>query len=343
MAPLRPEVHASSTSPLSRIDWEGAWESKRMRDLLRAGVLVAITVGGAGFAAADVMYEAVVRTADSLTRGTAELEDTVTVSVRGDRIRQEMRGVRSVLTRRGARYEKPGHRVTLDQVDRGLRYEINLDAETYVEEPFTSTRVHHEETIAAAEKVLGIGPATPLPALAVSIQRPGERQQVHGRECERVVIRATKELTLVTTRGAGRAGPEPVRFEMTHDLCLAPDLPPMREVRAIEERVEDLTGMRGPLADRQLRVFEARRDVLAVFELMQRLLEREQQRLSGVPVKWERTFVGSRRDQPQVTLFRHTGEVTRIETQPLDPRDFELPPGLTLDPRRLSADRSPAP
>jgi hypothetical protein len=306
-------------------------------------VLAVIAAGGAGLAAADVTYEALVRTADSLTRGTAELEDTVTVSVRGDRIRQEIRGMRSVVTRRGARYAKPGHRVTLDQVDRGLRYEINLDAGTYSEEPFTSARLHHEETIAAAEKVLGIGPATPLPTPSVSIQRPGERQQVHGRDCERVILRTTKEIALATTRGAGVAGPDAVRLEMTHDLCLAADLAPMREVRAIEERVEDLTGMRGPLADRQLRVFEARRDILAMFELMQRLLEREQQRLGGVPLRWERTFVGPRRDQPQATLFRHTGEVTRIETLPLDPKSFELPPGLTPDPRRVSADRSPAP
>jgi hypothetical protein len=314
-----------------------------MGGLLLAGVLAVTVASGVRLAAADLVYETVVRTADSLTRGTAELEDTVTVSVRGDRIRQEIRGVRSVLTRRGARYQKPGHRVTLDQVDRGLRYEINLDAGTYVEEPFASARRLHEDTIAAAEKVLGITPSAPVPTLAVSIERPGERQHVHGRDCERVILKTTKEVVLATTRGSGRAGPEAVRFAMTHDLCLASDLPPMREVWALEERVEDLTGMRGPLAERQLRVFEARRDILAVFELMQRLMEREQQRLGGMPLRWERTFVGPRRDQPQVTLFRHTGEVTRIDTQPLDPSGFELPPGLTPDPRRLSADRSPAP
>ena len=314
-----------------------------MSGLLLAGVLAVIAASGVRLAAADVLYETVVRTADSLTRGTAELEDTVTVSVKGDRIRQEIRGVRTVLTRHGARYQKLGHRVTLDQVDRGLRYEINLDAGTYIEEPFVGARRQHEETIAAAEKVLGIAPTAPAPTLAVSIERPGEHQKVHGRDCERVILKTTKEVVLAATRGTGRAGPEAVRFAMTDDLCIASDLPPMGEVRAIEERVEDLTGMRGALAERQLRVFEARRDILAVFELLQRLMEREQHRLGGVPLKWERMFVGPRRDQPQVTLFRHTGEVTRIETQPLDSIVFELPPGLTLDTRRLSADRSPTP
>jgi hypothetical protein len=71
-----------------------------------------------------------------------------------------------------------------------------------------------------------------------------------------------------------------------------------------------------------------------VFELMTRVLEGEQERLGGFPLRWERLFVGPRRDQAQVTLYQYGGEVTRLEANPLDLGRFELPAGLTLDDRR---------
>ncbi len=310
-----------------------------MRHVVIVGALGMLVVTGAEPALADVRYEVVARTTDSLTRGTVELEETVTVSVKGDRLRQEVKGARTVLTRRGARYSKPGHRVTLDQLDRGLRYEINLDAGTYAEESLAGLRQQHEETIAAAEKALKVNPGEPLPSLSVSVERTGEQREVHGASCDRVVLKSATEIVVAATRGGGPVGSAPARFSMTFDLCLARDSL-LREVRAIEERVETVSGVHGALAERQLRVFAARRDVLAVYELMQRVMDREQQKLGGTPVRWEQTFVGPRREQRDATLYRHLGEVTRIEHLALDASAFELPAGLTLDARR--ANRLPA-
>ena len=278
-------------------------------------------------------------------RGTVELEDTVVVSVKGERWRQEIEGARSVVNRRGTRYSKPGHRVTLDQLDRGVRYEINLDAGTYAEEPLVGLGREQEAAIAAAEKVLGVEPAglaPAVPAVDVTVTRTGERQTVHGRACERVVLRAVKEVVLATTRGGGRPATTPSRFSDTFDVCVTPDTAETRELRAVETRIAGLTGERGPLLDRQLRVFDARRDLLAVFELMNRVLEGEQEKLGGLAVRWERIFTGPRRDQLEATLYRHRGEVSRLEGGSLGATAFELPAGLTLDSRRGPA-RLPAP
>src|SRR2546427_8200325 len=120
------------------------------------------------------------RTQDALVGGTAELEARIIVSVKGDRMRQEATGSRTMVTRRGARYQKPGHRLTLDQNDTRRRFEIDLDANTYVEETFADARQRHEAELAAAEKALGIDPAKAIPTLAVSVDRTGERLRVHG-------------------------------------------------------------------------------------------------------------------------------------------------------------------
>ncbi len=300
------------------------------------GALMIALSSGAGSAGADALYELVARTSDSLTRGTVELEEKVTVSVKGDRMRQEVSGTRTVVTRRGARYQKPRHHVTLDQLDRGRRYEINLDAGTYAEESFATLRQQHAEGIAAAEKALGVNPSGPPPSLVISVDRPGERQQVDGRECERVVLKSSKDVVLAATRGGGPVEQTPSRFSMTFDLCIAPDTRVLREVHAVEDRIGNLTGMRGALLERQLRIFGSRRDILAVFELMHRLMEREQQGLGGVPLRWEQVFVGPKREQPQATLFRHWGEVTRVEDRVLDASNFDLPLGLTLEQQRVA-------
>ena len=307
-----------------------------MRKLGILGVLGLAVSLGAASADADVVYELVVRTSDSRVRGMIELEGKVTMSVKDDRMRQEVSGTLTVVTRRGARYRKPRHRVTLDQVDRGLRYEIDFDAETYSEASFASLREQREEEIAAAEKVLGMNSTGPLPSLAVSVDRTGERHLVHGRECERVVLKSTREVVLAATRGRGAADQTPSRFSMTFDLCIASDTGLMGEARAVEDRVADLTGMRGALEERQLRIFGYRRDILAAFELMHRLMEREQHNLGGVPIRWEWVFVGPKRDQPQVTLFHHWGEVTRIEDRVLDASFFDIPPGLKREQRTVA-------
>src|SRR2546425_764253 len=195
------------------------------------------------------------RTQDALVGGAAEREARIIVSVKGDRMRQEATGSRTMVTRRGARYQKPGHRLTLDQNDTRRRFEIDLDANTYVEETFADARQRHEAELAAAEKALGIGPAKAIPTLAVSVDRTGERLRVHGRE-------------------------------------------------------------------------------------------REQHRLGGVALRWEWVFSGPHRDEPEATLLRHLGEVTRIESGWLDARGFELPSGLTREPRSSavrSLDNAPRP
>ena len=147
-------------------------------------------------------------------------------------------------------------------------------------------------------------------------------------------------------RGAPKAEPAPSRFAMTFDLCLAPDVPALAEAHALEERIGDLTGTRGRTQDRELRVFAQRRDVFAVFELMHRLLAREAHRLGGVALRWEWVFSGPHRDEPEATLLRHLGEVTRIESGWLDASGFELPSGLTREPRSSavrSLDNAPRP
>ncbi len=263
--------------------------------LMRRGVLLA-GLGAAlalspSIARADATYEMTLRTTDTLVGGTVELEQRIVVGVKGDRLRQEATGIRAVVTRRGARYEKPGHRLTLEQLDHGRRFEIDLDAATYDEETFADARQQRETQLAAAEKALGIAPREATPSLPVSVDRTGERLSVHGRECERVVLRSTREVVVVGGQ------------------------------------------------DRQLRVFARRRDVFAVFELMHRLLEREQDRLGGVALSWERVFSGPRRDEPQATLVRQRGEITRIESGPLDASAFELPLGLTRDPRSAGGEK----
>ena len=311
-----------------------------MRNVVMLGVLGLAVSLGAASADADVLYELVVRTSDSRVRGMVELEGKVTMSVKGDRMRQEVSGTLTVVTRRGARYRKPRHRVTLDQLDRGLRYEIDLDAGIYVEAPFASVRQQHEEEIAAAEKALGVNSTGPLPSLIVSVHRTGKRQLVHGRECEQVVLKSTREVVLAATRGRGPSEQTPSRFSLIFDLCIAPDSALMREARVIEDRVADLTGMRGALEERQVRIFGYRRDILAAFELMHRLMEREQHNLGGVPIRWEWVFVGPKGDQPQVTLFHHWGEVTRIEDRVLDASNFDIPPGLKREQRTIAAGES---
>lgn len=307
-----------------------------MRKLAILGVLGLAVCLGAASADADVLYELVVRTSDSRVRGVVELEGKVTMSVKGDRMRQEVSGTLTVVTRGGGRYRKPRHRVTLDQLDRGLRYQIDLDAGTYVEASYASLRQRHEQEIAAAEKALGLKSTGSLPSLVVSVNRTGERQLVLGSECERVVLKSTREIVLLATRGRGPAEQTPSRFSMTFDLCIAPDTARMREARAIEDRIADLTGMRGALQERQLRIFGYRRDILAAFDLMHRLMEREQHNLGGIPIRWEWVFVGPKGDQPQVTLFHHWGEVTRIEDRVLDPSNFDIPPGLKRDQRTVA-------
>src|SRR3989442_295036 len=217
-----------------------------MRPRVLLASLGAALAFGPSTVRADSTYEMMLRTQDALVGGTAELEARIIVSVKGDRMRQEATGSRTMVTRRGARYQKPG----------------------------------------------------------------------------------------------------PSPFAMTFDLCLAPDVPALAEARALEERIGDLTGTRGQTQDRELRVFAHRRDVFAVFELMHRLLEREQHRLGGVALRWEWVFSGPRRDEAQATLIRHLGEVTRIERGWLDASGFELPSGLTRDPRSSAArslDKSPRP
>src|SRR2546426_11150467 len=70
---------------------------------------------------------------------------------------------------------------------------------------------------------------------------------------------------------------------------------------------------------------------------MHRLLEREQQRLGGVALRWERVFAGPRRGALQETLVREQGELTRNEAGSLEARAVELPP--TLSPAGRSGGR----
>jgi hypothetical protein len=297
---------------------------------LAAAVVLTVAV-----AEADVSYGLSVRTLDALGRGTVELEETITVSVKGERMREEVQGTRAVVTRRGARYQKPGHAVKLDLVDRGLRYEINLDAGTYVEESLANLRRQREEEIAAAARALGVRAGGPLPAVVISTDRPAGGEQVQGRACERVVLKATTEVVLLPSRGSRPAHSTPSPFVMTLELCLARDAETLREARDLDERLRDLLGLSGSLLEQQLRIFDHRRDLYAVFELMSGLLEREQRKL-GLPLRWQRTLVGPRPNQPEAVLFRQTGELVWIDPRPLDTARFELPAGLQLDRRTIT-------
>jgi hypothetical protein len=300
---------------------------------LIGGVAAAIVLTVA-VAEADVAYGLSVRTLDALGRGTVELEETITVSVKGERMREEVQGTRAVVTRRGARYQKPGHAVKLDLVDRGLRYEINVDAGTYVEESLADLRRQREEEIAAAARALGVRAGGPQPAGVISTDQLGG-DLVGGRACEKVVLKATKAVVLLPSRGSRPAGSTPSLYVMTLESCLARDAQTLQEARGLDERLRDLLGLGGALLEQQLRIFDHRRDLFAVFELMSGLLEREQRKL-GWPLRWQRTLVGPRHDQPEAVLFRQTGELVWIDPRPLDTARFELPAGLQLDRRTVT-------
>jgi hypothetical protein len=300
---------------------------------LIGGVAAAIVLTVA-VAEADVAYGLSVRTRDALGRGTVELEETITVSVKGERMREEVQGTRAVVTRRGARYQKPGHAVTLDLVDRGLRYEINVDAGTYVEESLAVLRRQREDEIAEAARALGVRAGGPGPAVVVSTDRLGD-ELVRGRACEKVVLQASKDVVLLPARGSRGAGSTPSPFVMTLEACLAREADILKEARGLDERRRDLLGLSGSLLEQQLRLFDHRRDLFAVFELMSGLLEREQRKL-GWPLRWERTLVGPRHDQPEAVLFRQAGELVWIDARPLDTVRFELPAGLQLDRRAVA-------
>jgi hypothetical protein len=297
-----------------------------------SGVAAAIVLTVA-VAEADVAYGLLVRTRDALGRGTVELEETITVSVKGERMREEVQGTRAVVTRRGARYQKPGHAAKLDLVDRGLRYEINVDAGTYVEESLADLRRQRENEIAAAAGPLGVRTDGPGLAVVISADRLGG-DLVGGRACEKVVLKATKEVVLLPSRGSRTVASAPSPFVMTLETCLAREAEPLQEARDLDERLRELLGQSGPLREQQLRVFDRRRDVFAVFELMSAVLEREQRKL-GWPLRWERTLVGPRHDRPEEVLFRQTGELVWIDPRPLDAARFELPAGLRLDRRAV--------
>src|SRR5881396_744268 len=205
---------------------------RRALRVLLAG-LGAVLALGPSTVRADATYEMLLRTEDRLVGGTVELEERIVVSVKGHRLRQEATGSRAVVTRRGARYTKPGKSLTLDQLDRGRRFEIDPDTGTYVEQAFADIRRRREAELSGAEKALGIDSAEAPPALPVSVDRTGERLQVHGRHCERVVLSSTREAVVGAGRGAPEARATPARFAMTFDLCLAPDVPAVAEARAL--------------------------------------------------------------------------------------------------------------
>src|SRR5213076_312200 len=121
------------------------------RSVLRAGLCGALVLVPAA-ARADATYEMTLRTSDVLVGGAVELEEQIVVSVKGDRLRQEATGSRAVVTRRGARYTKPGKSLTLDQLDRGRRFEIDPDTGTYVEQAFADIRRRREAELSGAEK-----------------------------------------------------------------------------------------------------------------------------------------------------------------------------------------------
>src|SRR2546430_8621728 len=81
-------------------------------------------------------------------------------------------------------------------------------------------------------KPLGSERAEAPPALPVSVDRTGERLRVQGRECERVVLKSTREVVVVAGRGAPQAQAAPSRFAMTFDLCFARDVPAVAEAQA---------------------------------------------------------------------------------------------------------------
>src|SRR5262249_40220927 len=152
-----------------------ALEGPAMRRWMAGAVVGLALGGGGGVARADVSYELKASTTDALVRGTVELEEQVGISVQGARLRGGAEGGRSV---GGARYQKPGPRLTLEQPDRGRRYGINLDAGTYVEDTYAALRRRQEEALDAVEAALKVDPAAGPPALAVALERTGEHQTI---------------------------------------------------------------------------------------------------------------------------------------------------------------------
>ncbi len=104
----------------------------------------------AGSAAADVIWETSVRITDKLGRGTAEIEETITTSVAPAGRREEVAGSRRMTTRRGRQYERPGRRGTIDRLEEGGAYDMDLGAGTYTKATFAELARERERTLVEA-------------------------------------------------------------------------------------------------------------------------------------------------------------------------------------------------
>lgn len=271
----------------------------------------------AGSAAADVVWETSVRITDKLGRGTAEIEETITTSVSPAGRREEVAGSRRMTTRRGRQYERPGRRVTIDRLDEGVAYDLDLDAGTYTKATFAELARERERTLVEAGSVFRAVPLDAALDRPVAVTRSGERRSVGGIACA--------PARLEVARGG---------FTMRLELCLAEDAGWAAEIRATEARLCALTGETDAYLGRLLDVLARRRDLFAIFDDLHYRLERERRKLGGVPVHWVEQMTGPERGAPDVVLFRLEGTVTSRREGPVAPEELAVPPALTLAERR---------
>lgn len=306
----------------------------RTLSLLVAVVGAALALPSAGLA--DVSWETSVRITDALGRGTAELDEAMRTVVTSSGRREEVTGVRRMTSRRGRQYDRPGHVVTLQLLDEGATYDLDLDAGSYTMTSFRDEARERDRQLRAAEGAFREVQPEPSSSRPVTLQRSETSTRVNGVECTPVRLEARRDVAATPPRDGDAPPAAGARYTMTLDVCVTAETSWTGEVRQVEQRLRELTGETDAYLDRLLEVLARRRDLFAVFDDLHYRLERARRTLPGLPLRWVETLTGPRRDDPEATLYRSEGTVKTLQVGPVAATEFTIPPDLTrVDTRRV--------
>lgn len=307
---------------------------------LRPSLLVVAVVGAAlAFPSpglAGVRWEASVRITDALGRGTVDLDEAMRTVVAPSVRREEVTGVRRMTSRRGRRYDRPGHVVTLQLIDAGATYDLDLDAGSYTVTPFADQARERDRQLREAEAAFREVPPAPSSRRPVTVQRSEGPTSVNGIECSTVRFETSRDVAVMPLRDQNAPPTAPARYTMTLEACLTPATEWAAEVRTVEQHVRELTGETDAYLDRLLDVLARRRDLFAVFDDLHYRLERERRKLDGLPIHWVQEMKGPYRGDPEATMFRLEGTVKTLEVGPVANTESAIPGHLTrVDTRRV--------
>jgi hypothetical protein len=278
-------------------------------------------------AGGDVRYEATVRIVDALGRGTAEFDQRIVTAVSAVGIREEVVGSRTITTRRGGRYSRPGHRVLIHRLDEATSYDLDLDAGSYTRRTFQGQTRERERALRDAEAAFRTVP--PEESTIAPAAPAGGPTEVNGLSCSPRRIEASRVAALAPLRQRDADPQSPARFRMSLELCVTPETDWSAGLNTIERRVRQSTGETDEYLDRLLAVLARRRDLFAVFDDLHHRLERERRKLGGLVVRWTQELRGPHRGGADVVIFRLEGVVTTLAVGPVARGAFEVPPTLT--------------